>query len=387
MLVASMECLRPVVSASLRTSRRAAVRWQRIPASSYLHNSARHAANPLPHPTIIAQPPPPPPTPEPSLDERVARKRKQAELLQKGRELKANPSRPSTVLQKRFWKHVHVKETPGRTNQIPSLRLCLRSLDGFQVLLDARPVRTASKQILTLPLSKPQLAMAIAVEWDQLTSAQQALKQHYVPLTSLASRAVDIEQADETGNTKIRDDIVWMVMRYLHTDTLLCWAGDSGLHEKIRNAAGETLREKQMRIAQPIIGYLATQVWPGVEIHPVLTEDSIIPAEQPEMTQLVIRGWVSGLTAFDLAALERAVLAGKSLLVAARLIVEWSQAFTDLRGKAALQDRFCIDRAAEACSLEVRWQTDMWGEVEDTHDVDREDLRRQLGSAVLLVNG
>ena len=36
---------------------------------------------------------------------------------------------------------------------------------------------------------------------------------------------------------------------------------------------------------------------------------------------------------------------------------------------------------------EVEWQTKKWGEVEDTHDVEKEDLRRQLGSAVLLVAG
>jgi ATP synthase F1 complex assembly factor 2 len=29
----------------------------------------------------------------------------------------------------------------------------------------------------------------------------------------------------------------------------------------------------------------------------------------------------------------------------------------------------------------------MWGEVEDTHDVEKEDLRRQLGGVVLLVGG
>jgi ATP synthase F1 complex assembly factor 2 len=49
--------------------------------------------------------------------------------------------------------------------------------------------------------------------------------------------------------------------------------------------------------------------------------------------------------------------------------------------------RFGIEEAAEASSLEVRWQTGQWGEVEDTHDVEKEDLRRQLGSAILLVSG
>lgn len=88
--------------------------------------------------------------------------------------------------------------------------------------------------------------------------------------------------------------------------------------------------------------------------------------------------------------MERAVLAGKSLCVAARLIVEWSKVFngpgSSLSDRIS-EKRFGIEDAAEACSLEVRWQTGRWGEVEDSHDVEREDLKRQFGSAVLLVGG
>jgi ATP synthase F1 complex assembly factor 2 len=73
--------------------------------------------------------------------------------------------------------------------------------------------------------------------------------------------------------------------------------------------------------------------------------------------------------------------------VAVRLLVEWSQEFANLRGYQEQDGRFGIEAATEACTTEVRWQTDMWGEVEDTHDVDREDVRRQLGSVILLVNG
>jgi hypothetical protein len=78
-----------------------------------LHTSYPRAANPVSFPTR-AEPPPPPPEPATlSPDDRLGRKRKQAELLQKSRELRANPSRPATVLQKRFWKDVSVIETPG----------------------------------------------------------------------------------------------------------------------------------------------------------------------------------------------------------------------------------------------------------------------------------
>lgn len=100
------------------------------------------------------------------------------------------------------------------------------------------------------------------------------------------------------------------------------------------------------------------------------------------------------LDPWALAGLERATLAGKSLLVGARLVAEWAEGFRDsrprwrrLHAKSAGRERFGIEDAAEACSLEVRWQTGRWGEVEDSHDVAKEDLRRQFGSVVLVVGG
>ncbi len=264
-----------------------------------------------------------------------------------------------------------------------------RITEGFNILLDSRPVRTPSKTVLTIPSSKPHLASAIALEWDLLVSAQQALKQHLIPLTSLTSRADDIHNQDAAGNGNRRQDVVQMVMAYLDTDTLICWAPQRSSHDAAQleqsGQRTESLRDIQIRTAQPIIGFLATHVWPGVEIKPVLDSDSIVPTPQPQITKDVIRGWTSGLPAFELAALERAVLASKSLLVAVRLLVEWSEEFRDFQKET--QKRFGIEEAAEASSLEVRWQTGMWGEVEDTHDVNKEDVRRQLGSVILLVSG
>jgi ATP synthase F1 complex assembly factor 2 len=245
-------------------------------------------------------------------------------------------------------------------------------------------VRTPTKEILTVPASKHQLATAIALEWDLLLSAQQALKTHYIPMTSLAARAKDIEMADAAGNAKIRQDIIAMMMRYLSTDTLLCWAPDKVLNEVPQQ--GLTLRETQMKLATPIIAHLATHVWPGVEIKPILEPDSIMPISQPEMTKDIIHGWLTGIPACELAGLERAVLASKSLLIGVRLVHEWSEALAPSR-EAAGASRFGIEEAAEAASTEVRWQIGQWGEVEDTHDVEREDMKRQLGSVIVLVGG
>ena len=334
-----------------------------------LHTTSSRDATLVAHPTV---PGPPPSAPQASVtfpQDRVARKRQQAELLKQGQQTKVNAAKPTTALQKRFWRNVSVKDAD----------------EGLQILLDSRPVRTATRQALTIPHNKRALATSIAVEWDQLVSAQQALKHHFIPLTSLTSRATDIADADRKGIITIRDNIVRMALRYLSTNTLLCWAPEKDLYDADRGDDRKPLRTRQREAAEPIIAFLKTHIFPGVEINPILSEDSIMPAPQPEMTREVIRGWVSGLAPFELAALERGILATKSLLVAARLVVEWSQEFRHLHRDRS-GDRFGIQEAAEASTLELLYQIEQWGEVEDTHDVDREDLRRQLGSVVLLVS-
>ena len=249
-------------------------------------------------------------------------------------------------------------------------------------------MRTPTKAILSIPSTKPQLAHAVALEWDVMTSAQQALKSHLIPMTSLAARAADIAIEDSKGVSTTRDQIITTATRYLDTDTLLCWEPEREVHALDRKADGtpqESLREIQTRVAKDIMSFLSTKVWPGLEIIPILDTESIIPLSQPKGTKDSIRTWVSELSAHDLAGLERGILASKSLLIAVRLVTEWSENFRHIQ--RAETKKFGIEDAAEAASLEVTWQTDKWGEVEDTHDVGKEDMKRQLGSVVILVNG
>lgn len=266
-------------------------------------------------------------------------------------------------------------------------------------------MRTTDKNILIIPHTKPFLAHAVALEWDSLTSGKQALKHHFIPLTSLAARALDIALADAAkpdpaSYNAPRQEITQLVMRYMDTDTLLSWAPEANRYDDLMvNSAsasdsdsGETkptsLRDLQVQTAQPIVSYLVDRVWPGVELRPAFEGNNIMPTPQPLETQHVVRGWVMNLPPFELAGLERAALASKSLLIAARLVVEWSEELKHLRHEKdqAGAYGFGIEEAAEASSLEVTWQTRKWGEVEDTHDVDREDIRRQLGSVILLVS-
>lgn len=386
------------------------------PHSRCIHSTPSKPATPLPF--AAAGPPPSAPLPAASqYGERVDRRRRQAELLKRGQDLRASHMKPGSALKKRFWKDVNVKTTPGMSSRTSPSRSSyehtISTAEGHHTIhLDTRPVRhPTTKSVLPIPPSKPHLATAIALEWDLLVSAQQALKQHLTPLTSMATRAHDIGLQDSGETTgKSREEIVTMLMRYLDTDTLLCWAPAKSVHDAIQLEQSEergtkTLRDLQIRVAQPIIAFLTTHVWPGITIKPVLDDGSIVPITQPQETRDVIRGWISGLGPWELAGLERAVLASKSLCVGARLVVEWSESFRGVRGgldegtggrgrkeqgvrgAGKAEERFGIEEAAEACSLEVRWQTGMWGEVEDSHDVEKEDLRRQLGSVILVVDG
>ncbi|KAI1620393.1 ATP synthase mitochondrial F1 complex assembly factor 2 [Exophiala viscosa] len=369
-------------STTLRVASNAARAWRfrssigRLaePAVRHIGSSTSRPATALP--ITATGPPPSAPIPTSSqYGDRVDERRRKAELLQKGKELRntTQTGKKTSPLKKRFWSDVHVKEVP----------------EGYQVFLDTRPVRTPTKSILTVPRSKPHLAHAIAIEWDMLENAQQALKNHNIPMTSIVARAQDTMEAEARGDMTVRDEIINFMMRYLDTDTLLCWApgqsSETATSLEMQTARKTTLRELQIQTAMPIISYLKTSVWPGVEIRPVLDEHSIMPVKQSEVTRSVIQGWIAGLPAWELAALERAVLAGKSVLIGTRLLIDWSEEFRDLQRSS--EKRFGIEEAAEAASLEVKWQTGMWGEVEDTHDVDNEDIRQQFGSAILLVSG
>lgn len=84
---------------------------------------------------------------------------------------------------------------------------------------------------------------------------------------------------------------------------------------------------------------------------------------------------LTAFDAWDLAAFERAVRSTKSFLVALRLV-------------QAIQEReaaFGVEEASLAAEVEVESQTQRWGQVEDTHDVDHADARKLLGSVAIAV--
>jgi ATP synthase F1 complex assembly factor 2 len=337
-----------------------------------IHTSPPHPAKV--EPVYGTGPPPDPPTPTPGEHAaRLARRRKQAEMLLHAKDIRAAAASAKTPgsntapsgLRKRFWKSVTVQPT---------------SSSALEIHLDARPLRHPhTKAPIRLPASKPALALLLAAEWDALPSAADATRQHLIPLTSLTCRALDLCEAGEAEKAARAATL----LRYLDTDALLCLAPPHN-EDDPGDKEGRHLRQLQEEAMRPVVEFLCGRVWPGTSIRPVLEGESIVPRAQAEGTREVVQGWVMGLSGWELAGLERATLAGKSLLVAARLVAGWSEEGGGVEGSG---EGFGAEEAARAVSVEVAWQTGRWGEVEDTHDVEKEDVRRQLASAVVLVTG
>lgn len=419
------------ISLALSSSLRQLARPTLVTPAAAARVAAIHSNTPQPAnvvPVYGTGPPPEPPVPAAEqVDSRVARRRRQAEMLRQVKDIRAAASKAAGVkagsksglLKKRFWQDVHVKEVDGESLPASSSPPPLFGLfpwtqilipttisGAYEVHLDTRPIRRPNKEIIRVPLSKPHLAHALAIEWDYLTSAQQSTKQHLVPLTSLVCRALDLaEEVDADG--PIRASITTTLLRHFDTDCLLCLAPAASASDPTSPAAaldahGRSLRDVQERALRRIGSYLCARVWPGVdEVEPVIDGESIMPRPQRPGVREAVGAWIAGLEAWELAGLERATLAGKGLLGASRLLVEWSEGPAGAAGARAGsgggsvlgevgeegEGRFGVEEAADAASIEVDWQIRRWGEVEDTHDVEREDIRRQLGSVVLLVSG
>lgn len=102
-----------IIRPALTASGRRTVTTRFRPACRCLHNSASRTATPLPHGIAAGPPPQPPQAPTTETEDRVARKRQQAALLERQAQIKVDPKKPATALRKRFWKESSVVETPG----------------------------------------------------------------------------------------------------------------------------------------------------------------------------------------------------------------------------------------------------------------------------------
>jgi len=231
---------------------------------------------------------------------------------------------------KRFWKKVDVKA----------------NAEGITVTLDQRTLKTPSGNLLVLPHRKHLIAALIAHEWE---NQEKALKPHALPMTSLASRAIDGLQEQ-----KVREEVHEALLSYFDTDTI-CY------HQHRPSA----LVKLQTIHWEPLIAWMREDIGVEVTVH-----TSLLGGEQPDSSKEKLRSIIQSLDAWGLAALERVTYTTKSFIIALALV----------------KGRIDAEQAAQAALVEVNSQIEKWGEVEDSHDVDYHDVRRQLGSAASLAS-
>ncbi|KIM49420.1 hypothetical protein M413DRAFT_438599 [Hebeloma cylindrosporum] len=232
--------------------------------------------------------------------------------------------------QKRFWKDVGIEKREG----------------SLVVTLDGRALKTPAGQTLLLPLDKALPASLIAAEWDH---QEILLKPHALPMTSIVSRAVDA-MVDEKTRSEVREAVV----KYIHTDTV-CFFHDNP----------EPLEKLQTEHWSPLLDW-ARKTY-GIQIN---VSNSVLSVRQPAETAQKLSDVIATFNHWEMAALERATYASKSLIIALALVTK----------------HLSVEQASLAATVEVNSQIERWGEVEDTHDVDYQDIRRQLGSAALLLS-
>lgn len=241
---------------------------------------------------------------------------------------------------RRFWKKVDIAYSEGT----PADHLLIR--------LDGRSLKTPSGAVLAIPTDRSLLATLIAKEWSEQESI---LHTHSLPLTSLAARAID-----GLDTPSQRKGVVEALVEYLHTETI-CFHEDHPAN----------LVRLQKERWDPILAWVKERFnTPTVKIF-----DDIFDVRQDDEVVRILGDYVlKTYDGWDLAALERIVRSTKSFLIGLRLIEAVRQGGLE-------EASFGVHDAALAADVEVQSQTERWGEVEDTHDVDFADIRKILGSA------
>lgn len=246
---------------------------------------------------------------------------------------KSETNRAEKTLEK-FWTKVDVK--PHQDNH-------------YAVALDSSPIKTPKGHKLVVPSST--VAHLLAQEWSVITSLK--IKPHSLPLTSLVARAIDLKDSPSE-----RQEVVEHLLPYLDTDTLLVFAPSDDCEGTLRLA-----QEDQYR---PVINR-AEDFW-KVRLNWLDGDTMLFGNTQTEETKAIVREWIGSLDPWQFAALERATITAKSL-IAGLLLVNRTHS---------------VDQIADLANLEIIHQTQLWGEVEDTHDVNHADLRRFLGSSYVV---
>ncbi|ODV65379.1 ATP12-domain-containing protein [Hyphopichia burtonii NRRL Y-1933] len=276
----------------------------------------------------------------------------------------------------------------------------------YDVKLDGKTLKTPLGFPLSLPESKKEMAYLIGHEWANLPDLK--IKTNSLPLTSITARAIDLMSINKDGEpnneliSKVGklEDIKLNLLRYFDTDTCLIFTTLEEYDGKLRSRQNELYLPLIEEFEDFFTKYAQSnepqKLLPSSDYKVKLNyldceTDGLRGNTQAITTQNIVLHWLNQLPIYDLVALEKAILTSKSFLCGISL----------LRSNAANPDNVknlyqvnkshpnshyfkSIDEIIELGNLESIFQTEEWGEVEDTHDVDKADWSRNLSSAALL---
>ena len=211
---------------------------------------------------------------------------------------------------KRFWKDVTV--------------------EGGQILLDGRTVRTPARALLMLPTTA--LAEAVGEEWR---AVGEKIDPRAMPLTGFANAAID-KIAPDPANFAAG------LATYGETD-VLCYRAENP----------PELAARQAEVWDPLLDWARTRY----DIAFAVTAGIVHRAQPPE-TLARLTTAITARSPFELAALSPIVSIGGSLVVALMLA----------------ENAITPDAAFDATHLDELWQAELWGE--EWMAVDARALRR-----------
>ncbi|CCE93564.1 ATP synthase complex assembly protein ATP12 TDEL_0G01970 [Torulaspora delbrueckii] len=262
----------------------------------------------------------------------------------------------------KFWEKVSLKDDGSQ----------------FLVQLDSKTVLTPLGNALAVDKRRSLLAMLLKKEWTNLPSL--AIKTHALPLTSLVSRCIDLENvnkpdSDPEMRAKIggdREHIANDLLRYLDTDTLLVFCPQAEFEGALRKAQDE----RYLPIIASVEKFLGQYSTSPIKLRVLDADvDGLRGNSQTNETRKAAKKFLESLSLWDLAIFEKTVLTTKSFICGVLLLQNKAL------DKSAEGLTSTMESVAQAATLEIIHQTDRWGEVEDTHDVDKRDVRRNIHAA------
>jgi chaperone required for assembly of F1-ATPase len=193
--------------------------------------------------------------------------------------------------------------------------------EGYEILLDGRPVRTPAKAALRLPT--PQLAEAIVGEWE---AQAEKIDPRTMPLTGLANAAIDRVAPEQEA-------FVRALAAYGESD-LLCYRADTP----------QGLVARQTQHWDPLLAWARHRFDVDFEV-----VHGIMHRPQPATTLERLRKAVEARDTFALAGLSPLITISGSLVIALALA----------------EGEIELDTAWTAATVDEAWQIEQWGEDKD----------------------